>query len=88
MYIGVSIKLNITIKSYHHEFRSLVDNLSKDGRITLPGNESVSSVLDIIGISKQKQTGLVLFINGRMALMDTKLSEGDTLVFFSPIAGG
>jgi molybdopterin converting factor small subunit len=29
-----------------------------------------------------------LFVNGRMARPETRLIDGDTLVFFSAIAGG
>ena len=36
----------------------------------------------------RKRAGLVLFVNGRMAHPETRLADGDTLVFFSAIAGG
>jgi molybdopterin converting factor small subunit len=48
----------------------------------------VGGALRRLALPPQKQTELVLFVNGRMAHPETRLADGDTLVFFSAIAGG
>lgn len=79
--------MNIIIKSYH-ELKPLTDCLPDQGRLALPDGETVGVVLQRLGVPREKRAALVLFINGRMARLDTRLAEGDTFVFFSSIAGG
>ncbi|MGA9534551.1 MAG: MoaD/ThiS family protein [Desulfobacterales bacterium] len=56
--------------------------------MALADGETVGGVLRRLAVPPQKQTELVLFVNGRMARPETRLIDGDTLVFFSTIAGG
>jgi molybdopterin converting factor small subunit len=79
--------VNITVRSYH-ELKPLTDRLPDGGRLMIADGETVGGVLQQLGLSPQKRTNLVLFINGRMTRPETRLAEGDTLVFFSSIAGG
>lgn len=79
--------MNIIIKSYH-ELKPLTACLADQRRLVLADGETVNGVLLRLGVPKEKLAALVLFINGRMARLETQLAEGDTLVFFSSIAGG
>jgi sulfur carrier protein ThiS len=79
--------VNITVKSYH-ELKLFTDRLPDGGRMALADGETVAGALRHLGVPAHKHTGLVLFVNGRMASFATRLSEGDILVFFSSIAGG
>ena len=79
--------MNITVRSYN-ELKPLTDGLPEGGRLALADGETVGGVLRRLAVSPQKQTELVLFVNGRMAHPETRLIDGDTLVFFSAIAGG
>jgi molybdopterin converting factor small subunit len=53
----------------------------------VPG-DTVRTVLTRLAVSSQKRPGLVLFVNGRLARLETRLQAGDTLIFFSALAGG
>lgn len=79
--------MNITVRSYH-ELRPLTDGLPDGGRLALTDGETVGGVLRRLAVPPHKRTELVLFVNGRMARPETRLVDGDTLVFFSAIAGG
>ena len=79
--------MKITVKSYH-EMKHFTDGLPEGGRMELAAGESVQTVLRHLFGHPEKLPELVLFVNGRMARPDTRLTEGDTLVFFSPVAGG
>jgi len=79
--------MNITVRSYN-ELKPITDGLTDGGRLVLADGETVSGVLRRLAVPPQKQTELVLFVNGRMAHPETRLVDGDTLVFFSSIAGG
>ena len=79
--------MNITVRSYN-ELKPLTDDLPDGGRLALADSETVGGVLRRLAVPPQKQTELVLFVNGRMARPETRLADGDTLVFFSSIAGG
>jgi molybdopterin converting factor small subunit len=79
--------VNIIVRSYH-ELKPLTECLPDKGRMALADGETVGVVLQRLGVPQEKRAALVLFINGRMARLDTRLAEGDTLVFFSSIAGG
>jgi sulfur carrier protein ThiS len=79
--------VNITIKAYH-ELKPLAERITDGGQLVLSDGETVDGALQQLGIPPQKRTRLVLFVNGRMARRSTQLNEGDTLVFFSSIAGG
>jgi molybdopterin converting factor small subunit len=75
--------MNITVRSYN-ELKPLTDSLPDGGRLALADGETVGGVLQRLAVPPHKRTELVLFVNGRK----TRLADGDTLVFFSAIAGG
>lgn len=79
--------MKIIIRSYH-ELKPLTESLPDEGRLELAEGETVGGVLQRLGVPQEKRATLVLFINGRMARLETRLAEGDKLVFFSSIAGG
>jgi sulfur carrier protein ThiS len=79
--------MNITVRSYN-ELKPLTDGLPEGGRLALADGQTVGDALRRLALPPQKQTELVLFVNGRMAHPETRLADGDTLVFFSAIAGG
>lgn len=52
---------------------------------------TVKDVLDSLagcGISKRDLEGCVVFVNGESAGKRKKLTDGDTVVLMSPVAGG
>ena len=79
--------MKINVKSYH-ELKSLTSGLPQDGQMELVAGDTVRSVLTRLGVSSAKLPPLALFVNGRMARLETPLHPGDTLTFFSPLAGG
>jgi sulfur-carrier protein len=68
----------------YNELRELAADLS-DGLLELDADATVRTALANLAAPERD---LVLFVNGRGANLDTRLKEGDTLVVFSPIAGG
>jgi molybdopterin converting factor small subunit len=83
----VSQIMKINVKSYH-ELKSLTAGLPQDGQMELVAGDTVRTVLARLGVSSPKLPPLALFVNGRMARLETPLQPGDTLTFFSPLAGG
>jgi molybdopterin converting factor small subunit len=79
--------MNITVISYN-ELKPFTDGLPEGGRLALADGETVGGVLRRLAVPPQKRMELVLFVNGRMARPETRLIDGDALVFFSAIAGG
>jgi len=79
--------LQIRVKSYH-ELKSLTADLPDGGQIELVPGDTVRTVLTRLAVSSQKLPGLVLFVNGRLARLETLLQTGDTLIFFSSLSGG
>ena len=52
---------------------------------------TVKEVLDTLahhGISKKDLNGCVILVNGSNAAKRSKLTDGDTVVLMSPVAGG
>ena len=52
---------------------------------------TVKEVLEILanhGISKKELNGCVILLNGNNANKRSKLTDGDTVVLMSPVAGG
>jgi sulfur-carrier protein len=68
----------------YNELRELAADLP-DGLLELDADATVRTALLNLAAP---ESDLVLFVNGRGANLDTRLKEGDTLVVFSPIAGG
>jgi molybdopterin converting factor small subunit len=79
--------MKISVKSYN-ELKSLTAGLPQGGQMEMVPGDTVRTVLTRLTISSQKLPRLVLFVNGRMARLETPLQAGDTLTFFSPLAGG
>jgi len=79
--------MKISVKSYN-ELKSLTAGLPEGGQMELVAGDTVRTVLTRLAVSSQKLPGLVLFVNGRLARLETQLQAGDTLTFFSPLAGG
>jgi molybdopterin converting factor small subunit len=79
--------MKISVKSYH-ELKSATAGLPEGGQMDLVPGDTVRTVLTRLAVSSQKLPGLVLFVNGRIARLETPLQPGDTLTFFSPLAGG
>jgi molybdopterin converting factor small subunit len=79
--------MKIIVKSYN-ELKSIAAGLPEGGQMELVPGDTVGTVLTRLAVSSQRLPGLVLFVNGRMAGLDTPLEAGDTLTFFSPLAGG
>ena len=53
--------------------------------------KSVKEVLDALaacGISRKDLEGCIILINGKSANKRSKLTDGDTVVLMSPVAGG
>ena len=79
--------MDITVKSYHSP-TILKDCLSEQEKLSLPTGTTVGGVLMLLGLPPEELPKLVLYVNGRMACEGTPLSDGDTLIFFPPVAGG
>lgn len=79
--------MEITVKSYHSP-TILKDCLSEQEKLSLPTGTTVGGVLMLLGLTPEEWPKLVLYVNGRMACEGTPLNDGDTLIFFSPVAGG
>ena len=53
--------------------------------------KTVKEVLDHLagrGISPKELSGCVILVNGKTASKRSKLTDGDTVVLMSPVAGG
>ena len=79
--------MKINVKSYN-ELKLLTAGLPQDGQMEMVAGDTVRTVLTRLAVSSQKLPALALFVNGRMARLETPLQPGDTLTFFSPLAGG
>jgi len=79
--------MDITVKSYHSP-TIFKDRLSDQEKLSLPTGTTVGGALLLLGLLPEELTKMVLYVNGRMAREGTPLSDGDTLIFFSPVAGG
>ena len=52
---------------------------------------SVKEILDFLincGIDRKELDGCVILVNGKSANKRSKLTDGDTVVLMSPVAGG
>ena len=79
--------MDITVKSYHSP-TIVKDRLSNQDMLSLPAGTTVGGALLLLGLPLEEMPKLVLYVNGRIAYEGTPLSDGDTLMFFSPVAGG
>ena len=60
----------------------------KEKQMEVSGVKEVLEVLAECGISKKDLNGCVVLINGNSANKRSKLTDGDTVVLMSPVAGG
>ena len=79
--------MKICVKSYH-ELKPLTAGLPEGGQMELAPGDTVKTVFTRLAVPSQKKQALAIFVNGRPACLDTPLHAGDTLTFFSPLAGG
>ena len=79
--------MKIRVKSYN-ELKPLTAGLPDGGQMELVPGDTVKTVLLRLAVSSPKLQGLVMFVNGRPACLETPLQAGDTLIFFAPLTGG
>ena len=60
----------------------------KEKQMEASGVKEVLEVLAECGISKKDLNGCVVLVNGNSANKRRKLTDGDTVVLMSPVAGG
>ena len=60
----------------------------KQQQIDASSVKEVLEALEKTGISRQELDGCVIFVNGNTANKRKKLTDGDTVVLMSPVAGG
>jgi len=64
------------------------DKIDENGYLELKENTTVSQVLKMIKMPKLLAKIMLASVNGQIVPLNTALKEGDTLGFFSGIAGG
>jgi len=69
VYIGVGI-MKISVKSYN-ELKPLTAGLPEGGQMELAPGDTVKTVLIRLAVAPQKLQGLVMFVNGRPAGLET-----------------
>lgn len=65
-----------------------VDSGVKEKRLEAGTVKNVLDSLAECGISRRDLEGCVVFVNGESAGKRKKLTDGDTVVLMSPVAGG
>ena len=60
----------------------------KDKQLDCKSVKEVLHALADLGIPEKELSGCVILINGNSANKRSKLSDGDTVVLMSPVAGG
>ena len=60
----------------------------KEKQMEASGVKEVLEVLAECGISKKDLNSCVILVNGNSANKRSKLTDGDTVVLMSPVAGG
>ena len=60
----------------------------KEKQMEASGVKEVLEVLAECGISKKDLNSCVVLVNGNSANKRSKLTDGDTVVLMSPVAGG
>ena len=79
--------MKIRVNSFN-ELKKVVADLPDGGALELAADATVSTALDRFALPEDIRADLVVFVNGRPAGLQTRLREGDHLVFFPPMAGG
>ena len=65
-----------------------IDSGIKEKQLDAASIKEVLTALADLGISKKDLNGCVILINGNAANRRSKLTDGDTVVLMSPVAGG
>lgn len=60
----------------------------KSAQVTAKNVQEVLDHLAEQGISPRELSGCVIFVNGNSANRRSKLTDGDSVVIMSPVAGG
>lgn len=74
--------MNITVKL----FATLRSGRFEEGGLDLDEGATVRSVIETLAI--RPDDAAIIFVNGRHAEPESRLSAGDTLSVFPPIGGG
>lgn len=61
-------------------------NAGSSFQIELQENDTVKTALDKMDIPTR--SSLIIFVNGRHSRFDDRLTDGDRLAIFPPVAGG
>ena len=62
--------------------------LSRDGRVQVPGGTTVASLLERLGIPSKQQRYIIVYTNGKKQSLNYTLRQDDTVQLFLPIGGG
>lgn len=79
--------MEITVRG-HQRCRCYTDCLPDGGILTVTPGTRIEQVLDRLGMSKDEQSQLLIFVNGRPVRTQHELQDADAVVFFHPMAGG
>ncbi|MFP4557605.1 MAG: MoaD/ThiS family protein [Bacteroidales bacterium] len=67
-------------------FATLREGREREQTMELPNDTTPSVIIEKLNIPLEDIA--ILFINGRDAMFDQKLNDGDTLSIFPPVGGG
>jgi len=79
--------INITVRGYLG-FEIYTRCLPDKGSLTISSGSKIKDVLDIILMPMGLQSNMAIFINGRLAELESLLKENDEAVFFPNMEGG
>lgn len=65
-----------------------IDSGIKEKQLEASGVKEVLDALANCGIDRKALRGCVILVNGNSANKRSKLTDGDTVVLMSPVAGG
>ena len=65
-----------------------IDSGIKERQLEAAAVKDVLEDLERCGIPGKKLEAAVILVNGKPANKRTKLTDGDTVIFMSPVAGG
>jgi len=65
-----------------------LDSGIKERQVEANTVSQVLTYLENLGISRKSLHGAVILVNGKNASKRSKLTDGDTVVLMSPVAGG
>ncbi len=79
--------MKITAHGYQG-FGKYTNHLPHNGVLELPLNSSVTHALETLNVPFEEQRSVALFVNGRLANLESCLNAQDELVFFPRMEGG